>query len=73
MKQTALLFIMMVSCHQALATQESLSGERERAKDKTDVYAIPLDTSPVEERANREMLKELQEDVQEKDKDKSAI
>ena len=33
--------------------------------DKTDVFAIPLDTSPTEERINREELKELEEEIQE--------
>jgi len=73
MKQITRLIIMMVFCHQAFATQESLPGERERDKDRTDVYAIPLDTSPVEEKANREILEDLQEDIQEKEKSESSV
>jgi len=39
--------------------------------DKTDIFAIPLDTSPTEERQNREELRELEEELQEEAQEES--
>jgi len=33
--------------------------------DKTDVFAIPLDTSPTEERQNKERLQKIQKELEE--------
>jgi hypothetical protein len=49
-------------------TRRQQPGPLEPSKlgsDKTDIFAIPLDTSPTEERINREQLEELEEELQE--------
>jgi len=51
-----------------LASQQMLGAENKPVNlgaDKTDIFAIPADTSPTEERIQRERLKEMEKELQE--------